>query len=85
MSAPISILNGTPEQISIAREFALLGNYEESTMYFDGVLDQIQRYLKAVRDAKSRQRWAKIKEDISAECALIKKLQSQLAGFTVGC
>lgn len=42
------------------REYALLGNYDSSMVYYQGVLQQIQRHCQAVRDPAVRGRWQQV-------------------------
>jgi len=50
-------LAGINDQMKMSREHALLGNYDASLVYFDGVISQIQRYLKSVDDPYVRSKW----------------------------
>lgn len=42
------------------REYALLGNYDSSMVYYQGVLQQIQRHCQSVRDPAVRGRWQQV-------------------------
>lgn len=56
----IALIQRLPSQLSMAREFALLGNYESSMLYYDAVLGMIQSYLRTVHDSYHRQNWQKV-------------------------
>ena len=74
-------LDGVHDQMKMSREHALLGNYEASLVYFDGVVAQIQQHLRTVDDPYLRSQWAKAKEDLVAEFGLVKEITRELARF----
>ena len=59
-------LVGVGDQMKMAREHALLGNYEASLVYFDGVVSQINLFLRTVDDAYTKAQWQKAKDDLVA-------------------
>ncbi|XP_076445056.1 katanin p60 ATPase-containing subunit A1-like isoform X2 [Babylonia areolata] len=69
------------ENTKMGRESALLGDYERSQVYYEGVLQQIQRLLSSLRDSSSKQRWQKAKQDISDEYEQVKDISKILASF----
>eukprot|EP01113_Clastostelium_recurvatum_P033219 TRINITY_DN4367_c0_g1_i1.p1 TRINITY_DN4367_c0_g1~~TRINITY_DN4367_c0_g1_i1.p1 ORF type:complete len:581 (-),score=155.74 TRINITY_DN4367_c0_g1_i1:12-1730(-) len=74
-------LHGLAEAVRLSREYAVLGQYESSLLHFDGVISQIQQYLRGVRDPAAKVRWNKVKDDIASEVRIIKEISSQLASF----
>lgn len=52
----------------MAREYALLGNYDTSLVYFDGVVKQIQSYLYSLEDEREREQWLKVGRLLHARC-----------------
>lgn len=42
------------------REYALLGNYDSSMVYYQGVIQQIQRYCQSVRDPAVKGKWYQV-------------------------
>ena len=49
------------ENAKMARECALLGNYETSQVYYQGVVQQIQKQLMAVNnDPVRKQKWQQV-------------------------
>ena len=48
------------ENVKMAREYALLGNYDTSLVYFQGVLQQIQKYIGGIVDPVRRQKWHQV-------------------------
>ena len=49
------------ENTKMGREFALLGNYETSLVYYQGVVQQIHRLLQSVNDPMRRERWQEVR------------------------
>ena len=48
------------ENTKMGREYALLGNYETSMVYYQGVLQQIQKMLASIREPDRKHRWQKV-------------------------
>ncbi|KAK7108200.1 katanin p60 ATPase-containing subunit A1-like isoform X1 [Littorina saxatilis] len=69
------------ENTKMGRESALLGDYETSQVYYQGVLQQIHRLLTSVRDPSSKQRWQKVKQEISDEFEQVKDISKILSSF----
>lgn len=58
------------ENTKMGREFALLGNYETSLVYYQGVVQQIHRLLQSVNDPMRRERWQEVSNNESTESIL---------------
>ena len=69
------------DNTKMAREFALLGNYETSLVYYQGVVQQIHRLLQSVNDPMRREKWQDIQQKITQEYEYVKDIQSILLGF----
>jgi hypothetical protein len=69
------------DSMAMAREYALLGNYDASLVYFDAVLAQLQNHLRAVREPAHAARVRACKDELAAEMALVKELSAALKGF----
>ena len=76
-------MQGLVHSMKITREFALLGHYEQALVYYDGVLCQIQQYLKTVKDSQELMKWNQVKKILHEEIALVKEISSELALFKV--
>lgn len=48
------------ENTKMGRESALLGDYETSLVYYQGVLQQMNRFIGTLKDPGGRQRWLKV-------------------------
>jgi hypothetical protein len=38
-----ALLTGIPKQLEQSRELAVVGKYEDSALYYDGILNQLQQ------------------------------------------
>ena len=50
------------ENTKLARENALFGNYDNSLVYYQGVLQQIQKLLVTVKEPSRRERWQQVRD-----------------------
>ncbi|XP_023148402.2 katanin p60 ATPase-containing subunit A1 isoform X2 [Amphiprion ocellaris] len=69
------------ENVKLAREYALLGNYSSACVLYRGVLEQIQKYVSAVRDSSLQQRWQQVWQEISEENQQVQDIMSTLDNF----
>eukprot|EP00898_Chlorokybus_atmophyticus_P002098 jgi/Chlat1/288/Chrsp1S03177 len=74
-------LAGVAEQLTLAREYALLGSYDAALVYFDGALAQINKHLRDLTDRDIRVRWQKCKQQLADEFDTVKQLQQELSLF----
>ncbi len=49
------------ENVKLAREYALLGNYSSAVVCYQGVLEQIRKYLYSVGDSSLQQKWQQVR------------------------
>uniref|UniRef100_A0A8C4ZES0 Katanin p60 ATPase-containing subunit A1 n=1 Tax=Gadus morhua TaxID=8049 RepID=A0A8C4ZES0_GADMO len=69
------------ENVKLAREYALLGNYSSASVLYRGVLTQVQRHLGALRDGGSTHRWQQVLQEISEENKQVDEIMATLASF----
>lgn len=50
------------ENTKLAREAALLGNYETAAVYYQGVVQQIHRLLATINDPVHKGKWQSVSE-----------------------
>ena len=48
------------DNTKLARENALFGNYDNSLVYYQGVLQQIQKLLVSVKEPNRRDKWMQV-------------------------
>ncbi|XP_060579567.1 katanin p60 ATPase-containing subunit A1-like [Ruditapes philippinarum] len=69
------------ENTKLARENALFGSYDTSLVYYQGVIQQIQKLLVTVKDASKKNRWQQVRSEINIEYEQVKDIQKTLASF----
>ncbi|XP_033635164.1 katanin p60 ATPase-containing subunit A1-like isoform X2 [Asterias rubens] len=69
------------ENTKMGREYALLGNYDTSLVYYQGVLQQIQKLLMSIREQERKHQWQKVKTDLAKEYEHVKDISKTLNGF----
>ncbi|GAB5566259.1 katanin p60 ATPase-containing subunit A-like 1 isoform X1 [Prionailurus iriomotensis] len=65
------------------REFALLGNYDSSMVYYQGVIQQIQRHCQSVRDPAVKGKWQQVRQELLEEYEQVKSIVSTLESFKI--
>lgn len=55
------------ENVKLAREYALLGNYSSASVLYQGLLEQIKKYVYTVRDSSFQQRWQQVNMALKSE------------------
>ena len=71
-----------PRDLRLAREQALLGNYEKAVKYFCRVGEGIKTVKQAVGSGSSEMhQWKSMANDVAAELRLVKELQEKLSYF----
>ncbi|KAL6845421.1 hypothetical protein ACP4OV_024916 [Aristida adscensionis] len=71
-------LAGLQDHVKLARDYALEGLYDTSTIFFDGAIAQINKHLTTLDDALVRTKWMNCKKAISEEVEIVKQLDAQL-------
>uniref|UniRef100_A0A8C5PZN5 Katanin p60 ATPase-containing subunit A1 n=1 Tax=Leptobrachium leishanense TaxID=445787 RepID=A0A8C5PZN5_9ANUR len=69
------------ENVKLAREYALLGNYDSAMVYYQGVLEQMNKYVYSVKDTYLQQKWQQIWQEINVEAKHVKEIMSTLESF----
>uniref|UniRef100_A0AAQ4R7J8 Katanin catalytic subunit A1 n=1 Tax=Gasterosteus aculeatus aculeatus TaxID=481459 RepID=A0AAQ4R7J8_GASAC len=69
------------ENVKLAREYALLGNYTSASVLYHGLLDQIRKYVYTVRDSSFQQRWQQLWQEISEENRQVQEIMLTLENF----
>ncbi|XP_077436266.1 katanin p60 ATPase-containing subunit A-like 1 isoform X2 [Vanacampus margaritifer] len=63
------------------REYALLGNYDSSSVYYQGVLQQINKHCQTLKDPALKVRWQQVKQELTEEWEQIKSILAVLEAF----
>lgn len=76
-------LNELSNNTKLAREMAMMGNYDSSGIYYDTVLELLQKMILSSSDATRRGKFVLIQQQIVKEYNKLKELQKTLAGITM--
>ncbi|XP_064864793.1 katanin p60 ATPase-containing subunit A1-like [Oncorhynchus nerka] len=74
-------LHEISENVKLAREYALLGNYSSAIVCYQGVLEQIKKHLFTLRDSSFQQRWQKVWQEINEENKQVEEIMTTLENF----
>ncbi|XP_061560487.1 katanin p60 ATPase-containing subunit A1 isoform X2 [Phycodurus eques] len=66
------------ENMKLAREYALLGNYNSASVLYQGLLEQIKKHVYTTRDPSLQQRWQSLWQEVSEESSQVQDLLSTL-------
>ncbi|XP_005093317.1 katanin p60 ATPase-containing subunit A1 [Aplysia californica] len=69
------------ENTRTGRESALLGDYETSMVYYQGVIQQIHRLMGTIKDSERKRMWSQLKQEIVQEYEQVKEINSTLQSF----
>lgn len=78
-----AIINDICENTKLAREMALMGNYESSGVYYQGVIQQIHRLLFTIDDPTRKSKWLSVQSEIAEEYEQVKGLVNTLQLFKI--
>lgn len=76
-------INEICENTKLAREMALMGNYDTSSVYYQGVVQQIHRLLATIADATRKAKWQVVQHQIVEEFEKVKATSNTLQLFKV--
>uniref|UniRef100_A0A7N6B7Y2 Katanin p60 ATPase-containing subunit A1 n=1 Tax=Anabas testudineus TaxID=64144 RepID=A0A7N6B7Y2_ANATE len=63
------------------REYALLGNYDSSIVYYQGVIQQIHKHCQSLRDPALKVRWQQVRQELTEEYEQVKGIMGTLESF----
>lgn len=69
--------------VKLAREMAVSGNYDSSGIYYDTVLEMIQKLILGTMDSTKKGKFSLIQQQLIKEYTKLKELQKTLAGITM--
>lgn len=76
-------INDICENTKLGREMALMGNYESSGVYYQGVIQQIHRLLMTIEDPMRKSKWQSVQSEIAAEYEQVKGITNTLQQFKI--
>lgn len=69
--------------VKLAREMAVSGNYDSSGIYYDTVLEMVQKLILGTMDSTKKGKYSLIQQQLVKEYTKLKELQKTLAGITM--
>ncbi|KAI5626064.1 katanin p60 ATPase-containing subunit A-like 1 [Silurus asotus] len=63
------------------REYALLGNYDSSMVYYQGVLQQIHKHCQSLRDPALKVKWHQVRQELVEEYEQVRSIVKTLESF----
>uniref|UniRef100_A0A673CZ50 Katanin p60 ATPase-containing subunit A1 n=1 Tax=Sphaeramia orbicularis TaxID=375764 RepID=A0A673CZ50_9TELE len=63
------------------REYALLGNYDSSIVYYQGVIQQIHKHCQSLRDPALKVKWQQVRQELTEEYEQVKGIMGTLESF----
>lgn len=69
--------------VKLAREMAVSGNYDSSGIYYETVLEMIQKLILSTMDTTKKGKFTLIQQQLIKEYTKLKELQKTLAGITM--
>ncbi|KAL0043533.1 hypothetical protein WJX79_007590 [Trebouxia sp. C0005] len=74
-------LSAVSTQLTVAREHALLGDYNSAVVYYAGVLSQVDRHMQTVTDSYMLSKWRACKTSLQSEHKLAESIQKDKGSF----
>ncbi|PSN43604.1 Katanin p60 ATPase-containing subunit A-like 1 [Blattella germanica] len=71
-------INEICENTKLAREMALMGNYETASVYYQGVVQQIHKLLMTISDPTRKGKWQLVQQQIAQEYEQVKGIMNTL-------
>lgn len=69
--------------VKMAREMAVSGNYDSSGIYYETVLEMVQKLILGTMDSTKKGKFNLIQQQLIKEFTKLKELQKTLAGITM--
>ncbi|NWS58546.1 KATL1 protein, partial [Chunga burmeisteri] len=69
------------DNVKKGKEYALLGNYDSSMVYYQGVVQQIQRHCQLIRDPAIKCKWQQVRQEVVEEYEQVKSIVNTLECF----
>lgn len=63
----MSEIDGVSGNVKQAREQALVGNYDESKVYYEGAILGVKKLLKQTHDPETKQKWQEVRLTITKQ------------------
>ena len=67
-------LSDIDRDVQSARELALLGQYEQASVFYEGVIKLIQRNVQACSEPRIRDKWLTMRQNLTVELQNVKNI-----------
>lgn len=71
------------ENTKLAREMAVMGNYDSAGIYYEGVLQMLRKLLMGISEPIRKGKWTMIQQEINKEYSQMKQIQKSLTEITM--
>uniref|UniRef100_U5EYR1 Katanin p60 ATPase-containing subunit A1 n=1 Tax=Corethrella appendiculata TaxID=1370023 RepID=U5EYR1_9DIPT len=71
------------ENTRLAREMAVMGNYDSAGIYYEGVLQMLKKLLMGIAEPIRKGKWTMIQQEINKEYTQMKLIQKTLTEITM--
>ncbi|XP_059610205.1 katanin p60 ATPase-containing subunit A-like 1 [Phlebotomus argentipes] len=71
------------DNAKLAREMALIGNYDSAGIYYEGVLQMVQQLVLGLADPVRKGKWTLIQQQLSKEYSEVKSIQRTLTEISI--
>ncbi|KAJ8956693.1 hypothetical protein NQ318_014048 [Aromia moschata] len=71
------------DNVKLAREMSVLGNYESAEVYYEGSLQMISRLIAMIPDLTRKNKWQQVQKIVSTEYDGVKVLKTMLQTLRV--
>lgn len=71
------------ENTKLAREMAVMGNYDSAGIYYEGVLQMLRKLLVGLSEPLQKGKWLMIQQEINKEYNQMKLIQKTLTEITM--
>ena len=72
---PVMEVAAISNQLTTARAHAASSEYRSSIVYYEGVLDQLSRYVRTLNDPYATSKWLEANKRLQAEAELVRAMQ----------
>lgn len=66
------------DNITLAREMSMLGNYESAEVYYEGSLQMISQLILMIQEPTRKNKWQQVQKKVALEYDNLKSLKNML-------
>lgn len=73
------------DNVTLAREMSMLGNYESAEVYFEGSIQMINRLIITISEPIRKNKWQQVQKTVAIEYDQVKQLKNMLHQLRLEC